>query len=90
MDFLARVLLDNTNTKIDPNKYVPQIGDKITLTDEFYETMGDGKECAKLARLPYLTVEEVTPLSIEGILCYEVYAEETPYMIGTSYEKFNQ
>lgn len=66
---------------------IPQPGDKIILLDGFYELMPDGKECAKLARLPYCTVESAMPIAVtnnkgEYEYKYHIYINETGYMVG--------
>jgi len=65
---------------------VPYLGDKIILLDSFYELLTDGKECAKLAKLPYCTIESaiLIPIGNNGdyTYTYEIYINESNYMIG--------
>lgn len=73
------------------SKFIPRPGDKITITnfDSF-----PGKVAAQIAKLPYLTVEEVNPITLSDengenrYTAYEVYAVETPYLIGLDYEEY--
>lgn len=64
----------------------PKVNDKVFLLDGFYETLSDGKECAKLARMPYCTVDEYSSVPIgengDYTYVYEVYVKETGYMVG--------
>lgn len=76
----------------DKNIWIPNIGDKVVLTDDFYETTSDGKECAKLARLEYCTVNYVSPIPIgkdgDYVVHYEIMVEETEYLVGLHYKKY--
>ena len=73
------------------NNYIPKPGDKITITDF---SSFPGKIAAELARLPYLTVESVLPITLSDengenrYTAYEVYSNETPYLIGLDYEEY--
>lgn len=83
---------DNLNVKTDPNIWIPQPGDRVVLTDEFFETMGDGKECARLGRLPWCTVDEVYPVPIgqdgDYSYHYSITVKETNYNVDIFYEKY--
>ena len=69
--------------------YIPEIGDKVIITD--YEGI-PGNDVAKLARLPFCIVEEVSkvPIGEKGKYCwqYSIYVKETDYIIGFSYKKY--
>lgn len=72
---------------VKPFQYkIPEVGDKVVLLDGAYETLSDGKECAKLARLPHCTIEQASPISIgrngNYRFLYEIYIEESEYMVG--------
>lgn len=73
------------------SNYIPRPGDKITITDF---SSFPGKVAAELARLPYLTVEDVNPITLSDengenrYTAYEVYAVETPYLIGLDYKQY--
>jgi len=75
---------------VNPNTRIPKIGDKVVLTDEFFESMSDGKEGARLARLPYVTVESINriPQGVDGVYewIYVIDVAETVYMVGDSYK----
>ena len=70
-------------------KRIPQIGDKIIITD--YETFPGGNETARIAKLPYLTIESILPIPFiekNGVeyVDYEVYVNETDYLIGIDWD----
>lgn len=78
----------NINVKHNPDTRIPQIGDKVILLEGAYKLL-PGDIAAKLARLQYVTVNDVMPLPIgkDGNYewMYEVYIEETDYPIGFYY-----
>lgn len=41
-----------------------KIGDKIILSNEAFILLNDGKEIARIARLPYVTIMEINDLYI--------------------------
>jgi hypothetical protein len=84
----------NISVADDPKVRIPKSGDKVILTDEFYDTLSDGKECAKLARLPYCIVDDFQkiPEGSDGNYrwVYPIYVKETGYMVGTSYKFYDE
>lgn len=70
-------------------KRIPQIGDKIIITD--YDTFSGGNETAKIAKLPFLTIESILPILFvdkNGVeyVDYEVYVNETYLLIGIDWD----
>lgn len=70
-------------------KRIPRIGDKIVITD--YDTFPGGNETARIAKLPYLTIESILPIPFinrdgDKYVDYEVYANETEYLIGIDWD----
>lgn len=72
-------------------KKIPQIGDKIIITD--YDTFPGGNETARIAKLPYLTIESILPIKFSDddgyYIDYEVYVNETDYLIGIDWDYYN-
>jgi hypothetical protein len=68
----------------------PNPGDKIVITS--WETFPGGVETAKIARLPYLTVESVLPIKLNDgngdYIAWEVYANETDMLIGIDWDYY--
>lgn len=81
---------DGLDVKHNPNTRIPVPGDKVVLTDEFYETLTDSKEAIRLSKLPYITVSEAYPLTqgSDGVYeyVYPIHSDDTVYMIGTGYK----
>jgi len=75
------------NTKAFEHK-IPEIGDKVILLDGFYETLSDGKEAAKLARLPHVTITGGLKILLTDdagenpYYSYEIYINESKYCVG--------
>lgn len=91
--FLSAMRGYSDNLRENPNKWIPKIGDKVVLTESFFENMTDGKECMRLAKLDYCTVAEVNPIIMgdddNGYEYeYEIYIEESEYLVGISYIKY--
>ena len=89
---LLDALRDSENrTKHNPDRWIPKIGDKVTLKKKAYDGL-PGKVAAKLAKLPYCTVKDVNqiPMGKNGNYewYYEIDIEETGYMIGIYYKKY--
>ncbi len=71
---------------------IPKPGDKIQITD--YSGM-EPNEAARISKLPYLTVESVLPIPLtdergERYTAYEVYANETDYLIGINWKFYGE
>lgn len=68
----------------------PNPGDKIVINS--WETFPGGVETAKIARLPYLTVESVLPIKLNDgngdYIAWEVYANETDMLIGIDWDYY--
>lgn len=82
------------DVKDNPATRIPRVGDKVVLNDEFFSNLGDGKEVARVARLPYCTVESVSKIVIgsdgDYEYMYEIYVEETGYMVGFGYDFYKE
>ena len=73
-------------------KRIPQIGDRIIITD--YEIFPGGNEIAKIAKLTYLTIESILTIPFidkngERYVYFEIYANETNDLIGIDWDFYD-
>lgn len=80
---------DYSDIKVDRSIWKPVPGDKVVITD--FDGF-PGNEAAKLAKLPYCTVDSVLeiPIGEDGNYHweYEIYIVESEYLVGTNYKKY--
>jgi len=79
---IKKLMANPTDLEVEDKKEwrSPKIGDKVEVIS--YDTQVDVKECVRVAKLPYLTVNEINPIVV-GVgndrycWAYEIGVEET-------------
>lgn len=67
--------MDNTK----PPEYIPKVGDKVILTDEFLSTIAP-LDAIKYSKEKYFIVEWAHLIDVVGV----------PYFVGRYYEKYTE
>ena len=74
-----------------PPHYIPKVGDKVTLTDEFLQQI-NGLDAIRFSKIPYFIVVYVSPDKHNSPVGWThlIEVEGVEYMVGRWYRKYEE